>query len=331
MNESPNTTIEALKIITDFLSNKSIIIVLLFLLIICRKAISDFISRLTSFSFKNGESTFGMEAVAPSESKIYLKEPPSADEKPSSEGTESQIDVAEGKVGEWFSEMHKAFDEGRFDDAEKAFKKYALEEKDEVELQGNKACYLYFRFEKARNNSAIEELKDLARTAKTEDSKFNILMWLSFCFQNNMQYGKEIELWRSSLSETTSEALKTKTIINLAYALNKDDKSIEAKKILVERLLTTVDDMQKSALYEALSTIEKTLGNKSLSIYCKDKSLEFDVNNSEELFNSAYDASDEDIEEISISYKLLFLPDMLLVLLDKNQLTIIVPLAFPSG
>ncbi len=301
MNESPNTTIEALKIITEFFSQNSITIVLLVLLIICRKAISDFISRLTSFSFKNGKSTIGLEAVAPTESKDLSKEPPSADEKPSSEEPDSQIGEVEKKEGNWLSEVHKAFDEGRFDDAEKTFKNYALDEKDEVKLQENKAFYLYIRFEKAKDNSAIEELEVLARSAKTEDSKIEILMWLSFILSDSMQYGKEINLWQSALAETKSEILKTKIIGNLAHALDKGDKPAEAKSLLIKRLTTTTDDAQKSALYNAISTIETSLGNKILSIYCKDKSLEFDTNNRNELFNSAYAASNEDIDEISLS------------------------------
>lgn len=301
MNESSNTTIEALKIVTEFLSNNSITIVLLVLLVINREAISNFISRLTSFSFKKGDSKFGMNAVAPSDSNKTIKEFPSADEKPSPEDKESQVDEIEGKEGQWFSEMHRAFSEKRFDDADAAFKKYALDEKDELKLDKNKALYLYFRFDIAKDNNAVEELKNLTRRAKTEESKFNILMWLSFCLRNSMQYEKEIGLWRSALEETQSEALKTRATVNLAYALNKDDRSIEAKNILVKRLLNAADDAQKSSLYEALSLIEETLGNNSLSIYCKDKSLEFDANNRGELFNSAYAASNENIDEISIS------------------------------
>jgi tetratricopeptide (TPR) repeat protein len=301
MNESANTIIEALKIVTDFLSNNLKTLVLLALLIICRDAISNFISRLTSLSFKKGDSTLGMEAASPSDGKDNTKELPSPDEEPSSEEKDSQIEKVESKEGEWFSKMHSAFEEKRFDDAEAIFKKYALDEKDEVKLEENKTIYLYFRFEKAKDNKAIEELKDLARTAKTEESKFNSLEWLSLCFRDSMQYGKEIELWRSALEETESESLKTRAIVNLAYVLNKEDKSTEAKKLIIERLSSTVDDTQKSRLYEALSNIEQTFGNKSLSIYCKDKSLEFDANNRDELFNSAYAASNEDIDEISIS------------------------------
>jgi hypothetical protein len=290
--------IDALKVLTEFLSDNSLTIVFLVLLIICRDAISSFISRLTSFKYKTGESELGMEAVAPSEDKEKNSDLRNADEKPSPEDKKSEIEKKEESS---LPDMHKAFEEGRIEDAEVAFKKYALDEKDEVKVEENRAFYLYLRFEKGQDNSAIDELEKLSRTGKTEDSKFNTLILLSFCFNDSMQIHKEIQLWRSAVEEIKSMSLKTRAIVNLAYALNRDGASVEAKKLLTDRLMSVKEDAQKALLYEALSKVEDTLGNKSLSIYCKDKSLEFDLNNRDELFNSAYAASDEDIDEISIS------------------------------
>ena len=297
MNESPSVTIEGLKIITEFLSSNSTTIVFLTLLIICRGAISSFISRLTSLTYKRGDYEIGMEAVAPSEDK-ETSDIRTADEKPSAEDKGTEL---ERKENEWFPDMQRALEEGRLDDADAAFKTYALDEKDEVKLEKQKAFYLYLRFEQGKDNSAIGQLEQLARAAKAEDSKFETLMWLSFCLRDGMQYRKETEMWRSFLEETQSEPLKTRAIVNIAYSLNREESSIEAKKILTDRLMITKEDAQKASIFEALSSVEESLGNKSLAIYCKDKSLEFDPNNRNELFNAAYSASDEDIDEISIS------------------------------
>lgn len=298
MSESPNTALEALKIITNFLSDNSLTIVLLVLLIICRTAISDFISRLYSFSYKDGDKKLGMEAAPPTEEKEKTHELRSVDKKPSPEEESPKIEL-KGKA--WFYDMHKAFGEGRLNDAEASFKKYALDENDEIELEKNKALYLYLRFEECQDNLAIGELKDLARTAKNDDSKFSILRWLSYCFNSGMQYKEEIGLWRAAIKDIKSEPFKTNAIVNLAYALNNEGPSIEAKKLLVSHLSAAEADTQKATLYEALSIIEFSLGNKQISIYCKDKSLEFDVNNRDKLFSSAYEAGNENIDEISIS------------------------------
>jgi tetratricopeptide (TPR) repeat protein len=297
MNESSSTVIMFLKIFTEFLSSNSIAIIFLVLLLICKDAISSLISRLTSVSYKNGNSELGIEAAAPKEDKEKI-DLHTAEEKPPSEDKDAEI---ENKEEAWFPEMHKALTDGRLDDAEAAFKKYALDEKDEIKLEENRALYLFLRFEQGKDNSAICELEKLARSAKTENSKFNTLDWLSFCLRDGMQYHKEAEMWRSALIETKSEPLKTRATVNLAHSLNKEDSSIEARKILVDRLISIEDGAQKGTIFEALSRVEYSLGNKSLSIYCKDKALQFDPNNRDELFNSAYSASSEDIDEISIS------------------------------
>jgi tetratricopeptide (TPR) repeat protein len=66
--------------------------------------------------------------------------------------------------------------------------------------------------------------------------------------------------------------------------------------------LTSVkDESIKAKIYSALATVEKSRGNNIQSAYCKDKSLEYDPDNREELFNSAFIAGEENVEAISLS------------------------------
>ncbi|QYJ98881.1 hypothetical protein K0J45_06530 [Shewanella alkalitolerans] len=301
MSDTSNTTLQMTQIIITFLSENMITILMLVLLIICRDAISNFISRLTSFSFRNGDSEIGMNAVAPindnDEKVVKLS---NADEKPTDQDEETEKEEKVKEEG-WFSEMHTAFANGKLDVAETIFKKYAFEEKDEVKLEENKAIYLFLKFEKGKDNAAIVELEKLARTGKTEESKLNSLTWLSFCLSESMQYDKEVQLWKKAITELKSEPFITKAKVNLAYAMNKDNNPVKAREILISSLLKIENEDQKASVYEALSKIEESLGNKTISVYCKDKSLEFDPNNRDELFNSAYAASNEDIDDISIS------------------------------
>lgn len=301
MATSTNTAIEALKIITSFFSDNSIIILLIVLLIICRKAVSNFIDRLTSLNFKGVGSELGLEAVAPEDTVSQEKGLHSAIEKPTSEDDEDSDIEDKAKEQDWFAEMRKAFNEGRLDDAEMVFKKYAIDEKDEIKIEKNKAIYFYFRFAKGKDNSAIASLEELAWSSKNEESKFSTLSWLSFCLRDSMQNKKEIKIWEKAAKETSSEKLVTRAIINLSSALNKENEPSKARKLLIERLSTLGDDEQKTGLYQALSRVELSLGNNVISVYCKDKSLEYDPNDREELFNTAYSASDEGVDEISIS------------------------------
>ena len=301
MAETPNTTIELAEIVTGFLSENSASILLLVLLIICKDAISSLISRLTSFSFKKGDSELGLNAATPTndneEKEVGLT---NAYEKPVEHSEESEIED-KIKEGDWFSEMCSAFESGQVEVAETIFRKYEMYEKDEIEREKNRAIYLFLRFEKEKDNSAIDDLEELAHTAKTEASKLNILTWLSFCLSESMQNRREIAIWKKAIKEFKSQSLITEAVVHLAYSLNNDNKSSEARKLLADRLPQIKENELKSTVFEALSKIEESLGNKTVSIYCKDKSLEYDPNNRDELFSSAYAASNEGIDDISIS------------------------------
>ncbi|MNE24691.1 hypothetical protein D3C80_1179880 [compost metagenome] len=87
----------------------------------------------------------------------------------------------------------------------------------------------------------------------------------------------------------------------MAHAISKDGNPDEARRYLSNRLRDGIDTEQQTDLYRALSEVENALGNKLLSVYCQDKSLEFDANNRSELFNSAYAANNENANFISIS------------------------------
>lgn len=304
MNASPSDNLEALKIVTDFLSNNMTIFLVMLLVIVSRKAISNLITRLTSLNYKKGDSHIGIEAVAP------LKDVSSKDlelinasEKPLiKEDRKETIEAKEERKGNgWLATMHEALDDNRLEDAKKAFDKYALDEKDEIKLEENKAFYLFLLFEKGKDNSAIPKLEELAAAAKSEKSKHNTLVWLSFCLQNSSQVKKQIILWRDAVKTFTESELITRSTVSLAHALKADTQTEAAKEILLSRLKVVQDDSQKANIFSSLSEIEKSLGNKNLAVYCKDKSIEYDANNRDELFNSAYSASEQDIDAISIS------------------------------
>lgn len=293
-------SVELLTIVTSFLTENSSKIVAVVLLIVFRKAITDLSSRLTSFFYKKGDSQVSIEAASPSQIEENTKLLEEAIEKPRFEEEGEKIQH-KTKEQNWFSDMNSAFSEDRIEDADEIFKKYALEEKDSSKLEENRALYLYFKFNKGKDNSAIGALEKLASTASTEKSKFSALTWLAFCLSDSMQNKKVIELWRAAKEEAKTSSFITKAVVNLAYALNKDNQNSEARKELLFRLRKTKETQELSSIYEVLAKIESSIGNEKISIYCKDKSLEYDPINRNELFNSAYAASNEDVDEISIS------------------------------
>ncbi len=302
MASEENITIQIFEIITKFLSDNIIYFLILTLLIICRKAISDLIRRLTNLKLKKGDSELGIEATAPiPKTKTTILEKAAEPSIETNEDKEETIKKEEVQEHDWSSKMHTAFDEGRIDDAKEAFNNYALTEQDPVKLQKNKNFFLYFLFTKGNDNSAIEQLKNLVNNSTDEESKFTSLIWLSFCLNDSSQTDKEIELWETSINSFRLENIIIKASVKLAYALDRKGNTDEAKGLLISKLKSISISGAKAKIYSALSQIEMSLGNKRLAIYCKDKSLELDPNNRDELFNAAYQASKEDVNDLSIS------------------------------
>ncbi|PSJ16990.1 tetratricopeptide repeat protein [Nitrosomonas supralitoralis] len=302
MNIQSNEFIEALRIITDFLTGNMKYFLLMFLIYVCRNGISNFLSRWTSFSFRNRESEIGIKAsTSQDEDKSNVS---SGDQLENLENKEKSVDkIIEEKVEEksWFVEMYSAFHDGRIEDAKEAFSRYELAERNNPEFTKNKAFYLYFLFVEGKDNTAITQLEELAESTSDEEIKYHILEWLALCYKISSQIMKEIELWEGVINKTKSEKLITSAITNLAQTKIRDGAPEYAKKLLIERLVLVDEESQKSELFLTLAEVEESQKNNKLSVFCKDKSLEYDVNNRDKLFSSAYSAGEEKIEEISIS------------------------------
>lgn len=303
MTESSDITLELLKVISKLLTDNAIYIFLAIVLITYRKSISGFISRMVSLSYKNGDSSLGLQAVTPLEEigVAQAQTDTDTDEESIKNAIIIQVDEKIDNNSGWISSLYNAFLEDRFEDAERLFKEYAIEEKNQNELLEKKAYYLYCRHRFASDDSAIQELVNLCNPIKDDEIKFSCLEWLSFCLLESLQYDLCISTWGSFINDATNENVKTKAIINMAQAISKSGNPKEAKIHLTDRLSNVLDRKQESILYRALSEVEKELKNNLLSVYCKDKSLEFDANNRIELFQSAYAASNEEAKAISIS------------------------------
>lgn len=301
MDGTNNTSVEVVKLITEFLTENSRVIGFLIFLSIFRKSISNFISRVINFYFKRGKSEFGMNAASPTASNEEVNDGASrSEERPPEQDNESEFE-SRAIEEDWFVEMHRAFGEMRIDDAEAIFKGYAIDERNQERLEKNKAIYLYFRYKRGKDDSAINQLEDLARTGTTEESRFDCLEWLSIALIDSSQNKRNIKIWQDATEYLKKGLLVTKSIVNLAYALDRDDRHDKAKELLVDRIPNASEDEEKSLIFKGLSKIEASLANGTMSIYCKDKALEYDLNNRDALFDVAYSASNEDLDDISIS------------------------------
>jgi tetratricopeptide (TPR) repeat protein len=254
---------KVLKLIVGFLSDHIIGILVFTFSIICRKSLSNLIERLTKFKWKGGGSEIEVGAEAPKEPKERFP-PTEIALEDSREPREDQEKIIEEEAQEqnWFSEIHKAFEDGRIEDAKKVFDKYRLEEDDPEKQERNYAFFLYQLFEKGKDNSAIERLEKLANSSGNEESRYGVLIWLSFCLQDSQQTNADVELWEKAVKTFSSEVLITRSVTNLASALDRNGRSSDAKLLLLDRLHNVTATEEKAELFSALAQVEKCLGNK---------------------------------------------------------------------
>jgi tetratricopeptide (TPR) repeat protein len=254
---------------------------------------------MTSLSFKNGDSSLGIQAGLPTKEEKEVVHS-GVDESPVVAVNEIDTAIPQ-EQGDWFSTVHKALDEGRMKDAEKAFNEYFIGEKNKEDAKKNKALYLYYKYIQGKDDSALDDLIELVSSIQEEDIKSDVAEWLSLCYRDSLQHSKEIALWEKEVKEYQSPVNKTKAVVNLAYALERDEQMAEARELLVKHLKSTEEEKLRSTIFAALAKVENSLGNKRLGVFCKDKSIEFDPNNRDKIFNSAHAASNEGQDGLAIS------------------------------
>ncbi|RBW46080.1 hypothetical protein DS885_09155 [Psychromonas sp. B3M02] len=299
MNETVNEVPNWVPVITNFLSENIAWIALIVFMVVFKDALSDFLKRLTGFHYSNGESKLGLNADSP----IKNEQVQEKDDSQANDERQQEVEVSVSKDGvtNWFSDVDSALEEGDIERANKAFKEYELNAKDQSKLYNDKSIYFYLLFHKANDRQAIPNLEKHIEQSQTEELRYEALTWLSGCLLDSKQYLRDIALWCAELPKFESLHLKVNASKNLAQAHRANGDLDSAKKVILSQLKKVEQRALKATLFSTLAQIEEDLGNKVLGAYCRDKSVENDPENLDEVFTSAYNASNSGVFELSIS------------------------------
>lgn len=286
-------------VVTNFLSDNIAWLAFIVFIIVFKEALSDFFKRLTGIHYTNGESKLGLNAEPPSKNEVVQEKDDSQanDEKLQ----EVEVSISKDGVTNWFSDVNTALEKDDIESANKIFKEYELNAKDQSQLHKDKSIYFYLLFHDANDRHAIPNLEKHAQHAPTEELRYEALTWLSFCFNESKQYPRDIELWAKESLEFESLDLVVNSYQNLAQAYRANGDLELAKKVLLTQLLQVEKGALKASLYSTLALIEEDMGNNVLGSYCRDKSVENYPENLDEVFTSAYNASESGVDELAIS------------------------------
>lgn len=197
--------------------------------------------------------------------------------------------------------MHTAFLNKEYDKAKSIFENYFRNETDNNKKIQNETFYLYFLYTKIGDKDAIERLKQLIQTGKTEKQKSNPLFWLSACYKFSKNYGEAEKLWISAIDEAEDEEQKTDYIRNLAGVHKSNNQLDKAALLLESRLKKVTTDQEKSALYRSISEVEKERGNNQIAALALEKVIELNPDDKELLFDGAYAQSEADLSYLAIN------------------------------
>jgi tetratricopeptide (TPR) repeat protein len=298
MSNGVNEVPSWLPIIINFLSENVAWIVLIVFMIVFREALSDFLKRLTGFHYSNGESKLGLNAESPSKNE---PEQPKDDSQASDEKPQNvEVSVSKDDISNWFSDVDSALEEGEIEKAKKVFKAYEVNAKDPNKLYNDKSIYLYLLFHKVNDKDAIPQLEKHVEQSPTEELKYEALTWLSCCLSDSKQYQRDVELWSSEKPKFKALDITVNATVSLAQAYRVNGELEKAKQVLLSQIKQLEQGKHKATLFASLAQMEEELGNKVLGAYCRDKSVENDPENLDEVFTSAYNASNAGVNELSI-------------------------------
>ncbi|CNC87226.1 Uncharacterised protein [Yersinia intermedia] len=286
------------KLILDFLSDTKWIILTVVILILFRKQVRNVLDRCTGFKINGMGTSFEIDTSNTDNNKAQDIDKSLANDK-SDEAIKDELktEITQSEKY-WIEELNEKLEDKDLQGAKDIFSKQRIKEPNISEF--DIGFYYYRIYSSGLDNGALHELKNKIDTASEDESKLELSMWYSLCFNLTKNYKKSIESYFELLNSVDKEASKTNILIQIAKLQIENNETDKAKKIIIERINIVNNDDELSSLYIALADIEKKLNNIRLSVFCRDKSLDYSPINRDIMFSSAFDANKENIEFIEI-------------------------------
>ncbi|ODY21061.1 hypothetical protein BBM17_02600 [Vibrio parahaemolyticus] len=272
----------------------TILVAVTIFLIIFKQPLTRYLDRTNNISYENG--VLKVEASANSTQEDLSEEIPSAPTKDQNY-LESETQNDDG----WFNAAFMALEEGDVSKAEEIFRRWECNVIDLDEAYRDRGLFYYMQFDVAHHFEAINLLEQHLKKAETDSQKMQTLQWLSEVLVKEKLFDKALNIWTTAINELTEDSLLFDAKLRLAKVSIEYELLEQGKKILISILKSASSNIQLTKVYHALADVEEKLGNKQISAYCLDKATEYSPQDTDELFTSAYNASQAGVEELAIS------------------------------
>lgn len=283
--------------IINFLNENMIYIFLLIIALIFKKQISNFLDRITKLSFKNGDNEVQVSSEPPAlyESSNLNEDKDEEKEKPEIEVEDKSLEKGDLKV-----QILDYLVNNDFDSAKQAFETYITQLTDSDIIFDEKCFFHYQTYKFTQNHESKKLLAALLEAANNDKQLFDATYWYTGCYDLTQRYIESIDIWKKQISKIKDTKIKTKAKLELAQSHIMNGTLDKAREIVIE-LIKSLDDKKLLSLsYEKLANIEKASGNLFEEALCTDKCAQLEPDNTTELFDSAYNLSDQNLKPLAI-------------------------------
>ena len=168
----------------------------------------------------------------------------------------------------------------------------------------NELIFLYYKFLSGFTD-IIGLLNDKLNDKNLGDSdRYQIHFYLGLCYQHSGNVEKTINQFNIAIELAQNEEQLSDCSFQISRTYKEAKKYEKSISVLVERIEKLDVDKNKAWLYRVLSKIYKDLDNPIMRLSCLEKSIELLPNDTNTLFDIAFDYADSGYENASIFYYL---------------------------
>ncbi len=253
-----------------------------------RKQLGGVLDRLIRLRIRRGETELLAEVPHSERLPSEQEERPLLEKSKPAEVPEIPQLLETKDVGTLRGAMFDALFERRLDDAQAAFRRIQEQEGDPLELTRNEAVYLGIRYRIAPDPSSLSRLRELAGQPETRSV---VLSWLAKAHQYARNFQTAEQTYIEAITAATSDQNRASLVAHLVRSVSESGSPARARETAIEHL-GELGETARAPVYEAISEVEKALGNEELGALCLEKVCQAKPEDSDALFNAAYALSD---------------------------------------
>ncbi|WP_346863870.1 hypothetical protein [uncultured Draconibacterium sp.] len=273
-----------------------LVIVLTVVLIVKWKTIWGAFGNVKVKRIKTGKTEFEFDNNEKSNEKVDIQDTKTA----ASENTEDEV---EKRNKDTFYDCFISLKDDNLAEATRIYEEIQKNSEQPKHFQ-NELIFLYYKFLSGFTD-IIDIFKEKLNDNNLGDSdKYQVNFYLGLCYKDSGNIEKTINQFNNAIDLAQNEEQLSDCSFQISMVYKEDKAYEKSISVLVDRISKLDSDKSKAWLYRVLSNIYKDLDNSLMRLSCLEKSIELLPNDTNTLFDIAFDYAASGYEDSSIVYYL---------------------------